>query len=69
VNNDLTLQQQRYIAELTTGIVYHFVGWIIGLFLVVFGFELSWMIWMPAGSMLLGVLIVRATYSLSGRQD
>ena len=57
------------MAELITAVVYQFVGWLIALVAVVLGASKDWLIWMPAGSMLLGVMLVRVSIALSGFKD
>ena len=57
------------MAELVTAIVYQFVGWFIALIGVVFGANKDWLIWLPAGSMVIGVMLVRASIALSGFKD
>lgn len=59
MKSHLTLEQQRSMLELSVSVVYQFVGWIIALIAVVLGASKDWLIWIPAGSMLLGVMMVR----------
>lgn len=70
MSSHLTFKQQRSMAELLTAVVYQFVGWIVALIAVVLGASKDWLIWVPAGSMLLGVMLVRASIALgSFRND
>ena len=69
MSSHLTFKQQRSMAELITAVVYQFVGWLIALVAVVLGASKDWLIWMPAGSMLLGIMLVRASIALSGFKD
>ena len=65
-----TFEQQKAGAELLTAVVYQFVGWLIAMIAVVFGASKDWLIWAPAGSMLLGIMLVRASIALgSFRND
>jgi hypothetical protein len=69
MSSHLTFKQQKSMAELITAVVYQFVGWLIALVAVVLGASKDWLIWMPAGSMLLGIMLVRASIALSGFKD
>jgi len=69
MSSHLTFKQQKSMAELITAVVYQFVGWLIALVVVVLGASKDWLIWMPAGSMLLGIMLVRASIALSGFKD
>jgi hypothetical protein len=66
MSSHLTFKQQKSMAELITAVVYQFVGWLIALVAVVLGASKDWLIWVPAGSMLLGIMLVRASIALSG---
>jgi len=65
----MTFEQQKSMAELVTAVVYQFVGWIIALIAVVLGASKDWLVWIPAASMVLGVMLVRASIALSGTRD
>jgi len=69
MSSHLTFKQQKSAAELLTAVVYQFVGWLIALVAVVLGASKDWLIWVPAGSMLLGIMLVRASIALSGFKD
>lgn len=69
MRDHMTFKQQRSASELITAVVYQFVGWLIALTAVVLGASKDWLIWIPAGSMLLGVMLVRASIALSGFKD
>lgn len=62
----MSFAQQKSLAELVTAVVYQFIGWLIALIAVVLGASKDWMIWIPAGFMLLGVVIVRINIAVSG---
>lgn len=69
MSDHVTFQQQKSMAELITAVVYQFVGWVIALIAVVLGASKDWLVWIPAGSMLLGVLLVRASIALGSYKD
>lgn len=69
MGDHVTFQQQKSMAELITAVVYQFVGWVIALIAVVLGASKDWLVWIPAGSMLLGVLLVRASIALGSYKD
>jgi hypothetical protein len=70
MSSHLTFKQQKAGAELVNAVVYQFVGWLLALIAVVFGASKDWLIWAPASSMLLGVMLVRAIIALgSFRND
>ena len=64
MNSHQTFKKQTSAAELATAVVYQFVGWLIALFGVVLGASKDWLVWVPACSMLLGIVMVRAVIAL-----
>ena len=69
MRDHMTFKQQKSASELITAVVYQFVGWLIALTAVVLGASKDWLIWIPAGSMLLGVMLVRASIALGSTKD
>lgn len=69
MDDHLTFQQQKSMAELITAVVYQFVGWVIALIAVVLGASKDWLVWVPAVFMLVGVLMVRASIALGSTKD
>lgn len=69
MRDHMTFKQQKSASELVTAVVYQFVGWLIAMTAVVLGASKDWLIWVPAGAMLLGIMLVRASIALSRVKD